>query len=160
MIARISPSIAYPFMRVSRAGELFKPYGWIIDYPKRGARRCGNLFRIVVRQRNAAGWRIAYLVVRDKVIDRLEQHPCSLESFEPVCGRSLLFVARRRKAGDIACFLLDKPVVLKKGIWHGVVAMGKESDIKITENASVRCVYWKTGIRMGPWGMKPLTKRI
>jgi hypothetical protein len=44
---------------------------------------------------------------------------------------------------------LDKPVILKKGLWHGVVALGDEADIKITENASVRCVYWKTGIKMG-----------
>jgi len=126
----------------------FKPYGRIIDYPRRSAAGRRNLFRIVVRQLHT-GWRIAYLVVRDKVIDRLEQHPGSLESFEPVKGRALLFVARRRRVADIRCFLLDKPVILKKGLWHGVVALGEEADIKITENASVKCVYWKPGIRMG-----------
>lgn len=126
----------------------FKPYGRIIDYPRRTARSRLNLFRIIVRQRRT-GWRIAYLVVREKVIDRLEQHPGSLESFEPVKGRALLFVARRRRTSDIRCFLLDKPVILNKGLWHGVVALGDEADIKITENVSVRCVYWKPGIRMG-----------
>jgi len=126
----------------------FKPYGRIIDYPRKAAGGRRNLFRIIVRQRHT-GWRIAYLVVRDKVIDRLEQHPGSLESFEPVKGRALLFVARRRRASDIRCFLLDKPVILNKGLWHGVVALGDEADIKITENASVRCVYWKSGIKMG-----------
>jgi len=126
----------------------FKAYGKINDYPRRQAAGRRNLFRIVVRQPHV-GWRIAYLVVRDKVIDRLEQHPGSLESFEPVRGRALLFVASRRRASDIRCFLLDKPVILKKGLWHGVVALGDEADIKITENASVRCVYWKTGIKMG-----------
>jgi ureidoglycolate hydrolase len=126
----------------------FKPYGRIIDYPRRTARGRLNLFRIIVRQRRT-GWRIAYLVVREKVIDRLEQHPGSLESFEPVKGRALLFVARRRRISDIRCFFLDRPVILNKGLWHGVVALGDEADIKITENASVRCVYWKPGIRMG-----------
>lgn len=121
--------------------ENFKPFGWIIDYPGKACCRSKNLFRIVVRQKKT-GWRIAYLVVRDKVITRLEQHPESLESFEPVSGKSLLFVSRKKNAEDIQCFYLDKPVVLKKGIWHGIVTLGREADVKITENDSVRCVYW------------------
>lgn len=128
--------------------KTFKRYGWVIDYPGRNCSPDKNLFRIVVRQRNT-GWRIAYLIVRDKVIYRLEQHPESLESFEPVSGKALLFVSTRKDARQITGFLLDKPVVLKKGIWHGVVSLGAEADIKITENSSVRCVYWKTGFSLG-----------
>lgn len=127
----------------------FQPYGWIIDYPGKEFCRGKNLFRIVVRQQKT-GWRIAYLVVRDKVIGRLEQHPDSLESFEPVSGKSLLFVATRKDAKNIVCFRLDKPVVLKKGIWHGIITEGAEADVKITENASVRCVYWTLGRILGP----------
>jgi len=44
----------------------FKPYGRIIDYPRRTARGRLNLFRIIVRQRRT-GSRIAYLVVRKKL---------------------------------------------------------------------------------------------
>lgn len=119
----------------------FKPYGWLIDYPKKTAPKSKNLFRVVVREPKG-GWRIAYLVVRDKVLDRLEQHPGSLESFEPVFGRALLYVALKKDPACIRCFLLDKPVILKKGIWHGIVTLGKECDVKITENARVTCVYW------------------
>jgi len=75
----------------------FKRFGWIIGFPGRcGAPRRKNLFRIVVRERATLGWRIAYLVIRDKAISRLEQHVETFESFEPVKGRSLLFVADKK----------------------------------------------------------------
>ena len=125
----------------------FKSFGWIIDYPKKGAPETKNLFRIVIRQPRS-GWRIAYLVVREKRINRLEQHPDTFESFEPICGRSLLYVAKKKDARSISCFLLDKPIILKKGIWHGVVTLSKEADIKIVENATVKCVYWPLGFEL------------
>jgi hypothetical protein len=122
----------------------FKHYGWVIEYPKKA--HCDpskNLFRIVKRECRACGWRIAYLIVRDKEIGRLEQHVDTFESFEPIKGKSLLYVADRKDPLSIESFYLDRPVILKKGIWHGVVALRRESEIKITENALVRSVYWK-----------------
>jgi len=123
----------------------FCTFGRVIGYAGRHRRCRGrNLFCIVQRQPRA-GWRIAYLVVRDRSLTRLEQHPGSFESFEPVRGRSLLFVARRKDPGAIRCFLLNRPVVLNKGLWHGIVTLGRESDVKITENSRVRCRYWDLG---------------
>ncbi len=120
----------------------FKDFGCLIDFPDRSRRtKSKNLFRIVVRQPKL-GWRIAYLIVRDKKITRLEQHPGSLESFEPLSGKGLIFVSKKKEAAEISCFYLDKPVILKKGIWHGVVSVSSECDIKITENSNVKCVYW------------------
>ncbi len=90
----------------------------------------------------ALGWRIAYLVVRDRAIKKLEQHPGSLESFEPVTGRGFLYVCATKDEDKVECFILDRPVILKKGIWHGIVSVSDECDVKITENARVKCVYW------------------
>ncbi len=120
----------------------FRPYGKIIGFT--GSRRPmnKNLFRIVVKQPRS-GWRIAYLVVRDRKICRLEQHPGSLESFEPVSGKGLLYVSNRKDSRSVRCFLLDKPVILKKGLWHGIVTLSKECEVKIVENSSVKCVYWQ-----------------
>ena len=127
----------------------FKRYGWVIEYPDKGVlNRKENLFRIIIREVRKTGWRIAYLVVRDKVIDRLEQHPGSYESFEPVKGSSLLFVSVCRNPARIEKFILDKPVILKKNVWHGVVTCGVESEIKITENAKVKCIYWGLGLKL------------
>jgi len=91
------------------------------------------------------GWRIGYLVVRDRIIKRLENHPDSFETFEPVKGRSLLYLAVSKKPHQIELFSLDQPVILKKGVWHAIIAGGKESEVKITENSKVKCVYWLLG---------------
>lgn len=120
----------------------FRPFGRLIRYPGKGLKHPRyNLFRIVLTEKARRGWRIAYLIVRDKKIRRLEQHPDSYESFEPLQGRSLLFVSRSPCLDRVRCFLLDRPVILNKGIWHGVVAVGRESEIKLTENSRVVCRY-------------------
>lgn len=126
----------------------FKHFGRIIEYPrkeKKGCRR--NLWRIVHTEEAKVGWRIAYLVLRDKTIGRLECHPFSDESFEPVKGDALLFVACRPQIPDIRCFRLDRPVIVRKRVWHGVVSLTAETEIKITENAAVLSEYWPLGFR-------------
>jgi len=123
------------------SAKSFRRYGTVIEYPGKNSKSKEiNLFRIVLKESKPTGWRIAYLVVRDRSIRKLEQHPGSFESFEPVKGKSLLYVSKRLDR-KIECFCLDKPVILKKGIWHGVVTLGKESEIKIAENAEVQCIY-------------------
>ncbi|MDD3982475.1 MAG: hypothetical protein WC583_00365 [Candidatus Omnitrophota bacterium] len=127
----------------------FRKYGKLIHYPDIQTKdKHKNLFRIVLSESRGHGWRIAYLVVRDRVIGDLERHPGTFETFEPVKGRVLLYVARDRDARKIDCFLLDRPIVLFKGVWHGVVSLDREAEIKITENAVVSCEYWSTGLRL------------
>lgn len=128
--------------------ERFAPFGKVIGLTRKGPATPGkNSWKVIVRQPKM-GWRIAYLVVRERAIGRLERHSGSLESFEPVLGRGLLFVALKKDPGAVRCFLLDKPVILKKGLWHGVVACSQEADIKITENSKVASEYWRLGIEL------------
>lgn len=139
--------------------ENFRPYGKIIGYPgkaAKGSRR--NLWRIVHTETAAVGWRIAWLVLRDKTIGRLECHPRSDETFEPVKGCALLFVARQTNLESIRCFYLDQPVVVRKGIWHGLIALDAEAEIKITENVVVACRYWPLGFRAD--GFDSILRRI
>ncbi|MDD5069650.1 MAG: hypothetical protein PHV17_02880 [Candidatus Omnitrophica bacterium] len=122
--------------------ESFQPFGKVIEFPKsKKNQKRNNLFHIVLTEKKATGWRIAYLIIRDKQIKVLEHHPMSFESFEPLYGETLLYVCKRTDFSDIKCFLLDKPVILNKGLWHGVTAQSYESAVKISENAKVRCVY-------------------
>ncbi|MBU4305084.1 MAG: ureidoglycolate lyase [Candidatus Omnitrophica bacterium] len=123
----------------------FKKYGYIIHWNGHKQKGSGNQFRIITRERDCPGWRIAYLIVRDKEIDCLEHHPGSMESFEPLQGKSILYVCNQKKPRDIEAFMLDKPVVLKKGIWHGVVSVTDEAHVKITENNRVKLVRYKLG---------------
>ncbi|MBF0478572.1 MAG: hypothetical protein HQL26_03730 [Candidatus Omnitrophica bacterium] len=133
----------------------FRKYGRIIDYPlreKKGDKR--NLWRIVHTSEAKTGWRVAYLVLRDRTIGRMECHPDSDETFEPVKGKALFFVSREQDFKKIECFSLDKPVILFKGIWHGLIREDDEVDIKITENAKVKCEYWQFGFRIDKQGLK------
>lgn len=122
----------------------FSKFGSIIEYPGLTQKnKKKNLFRIVLEDPKAPGWRIAYLVVRDKMINTLEQHPGTFESFEPVKGRAVLFVALKKDPEQIESFRLDRPVILKKGVWHGIITKGRSAEVKITENSEVKCVYWR-----------------
>lgn len=127
----------------------FRKYGKIIEYPNKSAKgTTRNLWHIIHREPAPAGWRVAYLVLRDKTIGRLECHPDSDETFEPVRGRARLFVARDKDIRHVECFLLDKPVILYKGVWHGVISLTDEAEIKIFENRDVDCEYWPLGRRI------------
>lgn len=126
-----------------------RPYGLIIDsacVKDDGKRNC---FGILLKERSR-GWRIGYLVVRERTIRRLERHPDSLETFEPVRGRPVIAFARPKEFRRPRVFLLDKPVVVKKGIWHEVAAVSKEAEIKIFENREVKVerVRLAAGIRI------------
>lgn len=127
----------------------FRKYGRLIEYPnkdQKGTTR--NLWRIVHTEVAKVGWRVAYLVLRDRTIGRLESHPNSDETFEPVKGRALIFVSKDKDLKKLECFILDKPIVLYKGTWHGLIRIEEEAEIKIIENAKVKCNYWPFGFRL------------
>lgn len=136
-------------MILSPNSRNFRDYGKIIHYPDKLTKgRKRNLWRIVHTQPLARGWRIAYLVLRDKSLGRLECHPLSDETFEPIKGKAVIFVAKDKSLQNIKCFYLDKPVIVKKSIWHGLITLTAETEIKITENANVKCLYRPFGFRI------------
>jgi len=117
-----------------------RPFGRIIDASYARFKPGDNGFGIVFKEKSA-GWRIAYLVVRRRRITRLENHPNTAETFEPVRGRAVIALAAHGRPDDFRLFLLDKPVVLKRGVWHNVAALTGRCEIKICEAIKVREVY-------------------
>ena len=103
----------------------------------------------MIRDSKVTGWRIAYLIVPKKRVDFLDKHLCSYESFEPIKGKSIIYVANKKNFKDIEAFTLDTPVVLRKGLWHNVVTIGKEAHIKITENNYVDFIKYHLGCEIG-----------
>lgn len=130
----------YPMIKKITAKN-FKKYGWVIEYPGK-IDKSKSQFDIILTENKKVGWRIAYLIERNNYIDKLEQHPDSFESFEPVKGKALIFLTNKKDLKTVECFYLDKPVILDKSVWHNVLTLTKESEIKITENAQVKCIYW------------------
>jgi ureidoglycolate hydrolase len=126
----------------------FKSFGKIIEYPnytQKGQTR--NLWRIIHRESAKVGWRIAYLILRDKSIGQFGMHPTSDETFEPIKGQALLFVSKDKDLKNVKCFKLDRPIIVKKGVWHNVLTLSQETHIKIFENAQVTQKIWKLKFR-------------
>ena len=117
-----------------------KPYGYIIDAACVKDDGKGNRFGILLKEKST-GWRIGYLIVRDRIISRLEYHD-TLETFEPVSGRCVIALAAHGAPEKNKVFLLDRPIVLKKGVWHDVAAISKTAEIKIFENIDVEGEYY------------------
>jgi ureidoglycolate hydrolase len=116
------------------------PYGRIIDRSFLKDDGSGDKYGVLLKERSA-GWRIGYLILRKRAMYRLEQHPDSLETFEPVKGRAVIAFAAKGRPDDIKLFFLDKPVVIKKGVWHEVFAISGECELKIFENDEVKTKY-------------------
>lgn len=72
----------------------------------------------------------------------MECHPTSLESFEPLSGLTVLVVAEHDKPDEYEAFILDKPVCLYKGVWHQVLALTDEAQVKIAENLDVSSKFY------------------
>lgn len=116
--------------------ETFGKYGKILDFTP----GFEGKFEIIVREPDQP-WRLAVLTVKNRASAFLENHPQSMESFEPVRGTTLLLVAENHCPDDLEVFLLDKPVCLYKGIWHAVVALSDDILIRISENLDVISEY-------------------
>ena len=110
----------------SITAENFKAYGTVLEFPE----NYGDTFYIVDTETDQP-WRV------------VENHPTSKESFEPLKGITVLLVAEHENPEDYRAFVLDKPVCLKKGIWHQVLALTPEAQVKITENLEVPSEFYE-----------------
>ena len=118
--------------------DAFSPFGDILEF-KNDVKRD---FSIVVQEKEP-GWRLAVFRYDNHTIDRLERHPTSRESFEPLEGATVLLVAESASPEDWRAFYLDKPVCLHKNVWHQVLALTPQASVKITENLEVDAEFYK-----------------
>lgn len=117
--------------------ESFEKYGWVIEFSE-----CPEdpRFEVIVTE-DENPWRIAMYRVIEKSCDKLESHPTSKESFEPISGTGLLLVAPKESPNQIEVFLLDRPICLEKGIWHQMITISEKTIVKITENLEVHSIF-------------------
>lgn len=118
--------------------ENFEPYGTILEFPDSYSE---NFY--IVDTEEEAPWRIAVFRYSNKEIKVIENHPTSKESFEPLEGITILLVAKNEAPEDYKVFILDKPVCLKKGVWHQVLALTSSAKVKITENLKVESIFYE-----------------
>lgn len=121
-------------MKLQRlSNQNFALFGTILRLDPAGE---NPVFQIPVKVADAP-WRIALLRILPHEISRLERHPDSRESFEPMSGWTILFTAPADAPDEISAFVLDCPVCLYANIWHGVISLTESSLCKLTENLEV-----------------------
>lgn len=124
--------------------DAFAPFGTVIEFPEENT----DTFFIADTEEKEP-WRIAVFRYRNHSIQKIERHPTSKESFEPLSGTTLLLVAETEQPENYHIFLLDKPVCLKKNIWHQVLSLSPEAQVKITENLEVESVFYELKQEIG-----------
>lgn len=118
--------------------ENFREYGTVLEFPEEFRE---NFYIVDTDEENP--WRVAVFRYSNKSIKKIERHPSSKETFEPLKGITVLLVALPEEPEAYRGFILDKPVCLKKGIWHQVLALTPEAEVKITENLDVESVFYE-----------------
>lgn len=130
--------IESPLRLQNLSPERFETYGRIL-LPQEGDPAEGDEvaeFTVVVSVPES-GWRLGHLRMSSKKVDSLECHENSKESFEPLSGMFVLLVAPHNSPEDLEAFVLDKPVILNEGIWHSVLPITQDAEVKISENEKV-----------------------
>ena len=127
--------------------KLFKPYGRLlepdeIEVPE--VSESGRFDFYVTFKESAQGWQIGFLFNEEKIVNQLERHPNTAEVFSPVNGESVLIVSENPEdENTISAFKLDKPIVLGRGTWHGVISLSDRSEILIVESPDVIDEYYQ-----------------
>jgi ureidoglycolate hydrolase len=121
--------------------ELFKPYGRILK-PEANetseVSEAGIFDFYVTFKESSQDWQIGYLIQIGKIVDKLECHPNTAEVFSPINGEAVLILATAPANEDtMRAFKLEKPIVLNRGVWHGVIALSEKSEMLIVESPDV-----------------------
>lgn len=118
--------------------ENFKRFGTVMEFPEDWN---SNFYIVDTEERQP--WRVAVFRYSNKKIKVIENHPTSKESFEPLHGITVLLVAEHETPENYSAFILDKPVCLKKGVWHQVLSLTPKAEVKITENLEVESEFYE-----------------
>ena len=117
--------------------ENFAPFGTVIEFSP----DFDGIYEILETEEEKP-WILAVFRYTNKTIQRIENHPTSMETFEPLSGVTVLLVAEHETPEKYKAFVLDKPVCLKKGVWHQVLSLTPSAEVKITENKDVYSEFY------------------
>jgi ureidoglycolate hydrolase len=121
--------------------RLFEPFGRILE-PKANEKASvsekGVFDFYVPFVEKSGGWQIGFLTYTGTTLHQLECHPNTPEVFSPLKGEALLVLATdpANEAG-YRTFKLEKPIVLGRGVWHGVISLSEKAEMLIVENPDV-----------------------
>ena len=118
--------------------QSFAPFGTVVDWDD-DLERSGQAFHILFRSEEPTGWRLAAQRVSARQVERLACHPNTAELFTPLAGRCAIALAPKGPFDEAAVrvFVLNRPVCVAAGVWHGTFALSASGTILIAENLDV-----------------------
>jgi ureidoglycolate hydrolase len=126
---------------------LFEPFGRILNpQPEETASQSekGVFDFFLPFTERSDGWSIGYLEYSGRQLNQLERHPNTPEAFSPLKGDALLVLAvDPADEATFRAFRLEKPIVLNRGVWHGLICLSRKAEILIVENPDVVDEYHK-----------------
>ncbi|MBD3309465.1 hypothetical protein GF339_23910 [candidate division KSB3 bacterium] len=127
--------------------EHFSPYGRMLaptaeEQPE--VSEAGMFDFYVTFKESSQDWQIGYLKQQGTVLDKLERHANTAEVFAPVSGRAALVLATDPAREETwRAFVLEKPIVLNRGVWHGVIALSEDAEMLIVESPDVTDEFYQ-----------------
>ena len=113
--------------------EEFAAYGSVLP-------TCGSENTEIFCNTEQTGWRMMELLIYDHAVEQMSLHDNTPEGFIPLSGVTVLKVANRDDFSDCKTFLLDRPFVINKSVWHGLAAISENSQVLVVENSKVNLV--------------------
>lgn len=80
---------------------------------------------------------MAELPVVEESIAFLSLHDNTPEVFIPLEGTTILKVAKKADFSDCKVFLIDRPLMIDPGVWHGLACVNGVSRLLLVENREV-----------------------
>ena len=108
----------------------FSKYGIVLQDEEREGT---ELFR----QTDAVGWRLASVPVDAQEVMEMSLHDNTPEAFFPIAGTVVLTLSKDESFKCCEEFLLDRPLMIRPGIWHGLHTLSEKGMILVAENADV-----------------------
>ena len=130
-----------PFFISELTPELFEPYGRILEPEDKETPEVsepGVFDFYVIFKEFSQDWQIGYLRQTGRIVETLECHPNTAEVFSPVNGSAAMLLATDPSNREtMRVFKLEKPIVLNRGVWHGVISLSEKSEMLIVESPDV-----------------------
>lgn len=115
---------------MEKSYKQFERYGRVLrDMRKEG----GEIFR----EEGNSGWRLAEIPVLEKEVTSMSLHNNTAEAFFPLEGTAILTVALDEDFQKCESFVIDRPLLINRGVWHGLTALTEQCRLLVVENADV-----------------------
>ncbi len=106
--------------------ETFAPYGRILEAK-------ADRFQVVASDAEAKGWQVGLNRAVDREHPSVHRHLNTDEIFAPSAGHAVLVLAPPDRPDEVEAFDLDRPLLVRAGVWHTTLVPGDPALVLLAE---------------------------